>query len=77
MYNKAGGIRASPRACTCQVRSAGILFVFLQAHPLMLSWMEPTDHAVEKSFLVAQPLQLVAHTSREAWKLVVFRQWRP
>ena len=24
------------------------------------------DHAVEKSFLVAQPLQLVAHTSQEA-----------
>ena len=33
-------------------------------------------HAVEKAFLVAQPIQLIALTSPEAYELVVFRQWR-
>ena len=31
-------------------------------------------HAVEKTFLVAQPIQLIALTSPEAYQLVVFRQ---
>ena len=34
-------------------------------------------HAVEKTFLVAQPVQLVALTSPEACYWAVIEQWRP
>ena len=34
-------------------------------------------HAVEKTFLVAQPVQLVALTSPEACYQAVIEQWRP
>ena len=34
-------------------------------------------HAVEKTFLVAQPVQLVALTSPEACYQAVIKQWRP
>ena len=33
-------------------------------------------HAVEKTFLVAQPMQLVALTSPEACRQAVIKQWR-
>ena len=34
-------------------------------------------HAVEKTFLAAQPVQLVALTSPEACYQAVIKQWRP
>ena len=34
-------------------------------------------HAVEKTFLVAQPVQQVALTSPEACYQAVIKQWRP
>ena len=34
-------------------------------------------HAVEKTFLVAQPVQLVALTSPEACYQAVINQWQP
>ena len=57
-----------------QVRSIAMLQRRL--HPCQNGAVVAMLHAVEKTFLVAQPMQLVALTSPEACYQVVIKQWR-
>ena len=59
---------------TMQVRSIAIL----QRRLRPCQWSSVAmQHAVEKTFLVAQPVQLVALTSPVACYQAVINQWRP
>ena len=59
---------------TMQVRSIAMLQRRL--HPCQNGVAVAMLHAVEKTFLVAQPMQLVALTSPEACRQSVIKQWR-
>ena len=59
---------------TMQVRSIAMLQRRL--HPCQNGAVVAMLHAVEKTFLVAQPMQLVALTSPEACYQVVIKRWR-
>ena len=59
---------------TMQVRSIAMLQRRL--HPCQPGVAVAMLHAVEKTFLVAQPMQLVALTSPEACCQTVIKQWR-
>ena len=59
---------------TMQVRSIAMLKRRL--HPCQNGVAVAMLHAVEKTFLVAQPMQLVL-TSPEACYQAVIKQWRP
>ena len=56
---------------TMQVPSISMLHRRL--YPCQNGPVVATLHAVEKTFLVAQPIQLIALTSPEAYWLVMFR----
>ena len=60
---------------TMQVRSIAMLQRRL--HPCQNGVAVAKLHAVEKTFLVAQHMQLVALTSPEACYQAVIKQWRP
>ena len=60
---------------TMQVRSIAMLQRRL--HPRQNGVAVAMLHAVEKTFLVAQPMQLVALTSPEACYQAVIKQRRP
>ena len=59
---------------TMQVRSIAMLQRRL--HPCQNGAVVAMLHAVEKTFLVAQPMQLVALTSPEACRQAVIKWWR-
>ena len=46
-------------------------------HPWQVGWRSYAQHAVEKTFLVAQPVQPVALTSQVACYQSTINKWRP